>query len=165
MPKFPFIFFVFERLWSATCGTCATSWGSLVWSVPQAILKRFANISCSPSFLLGLPTFFTSILHWISVVGFSHAWITIFILFVLQAVVNEDTQGNVSHLQAEIRKLKDQLASFQAGNVPRPIPGTVGFQVSKPFLLVGGGSYFWLLTLISPIGCILKSEMYVHKVS
>ena len=50
--------------------------------------------------------------------------------FVLQAVVNEDTQGNVSHLQAEIRKLKDQLAEFQAGSVPRPIPGTVRFHVS-----------------------------------
>lgn len=30
----------------------------------------------------------------------------------LKAVVNEDTQGNVNQLQAEIKKLKEQLAQL-----------------------------------------------------
>lgn len=34
----------------------------------------------------------------------------------LKAVVNEDTQGNVNQLQAEIKKLKEQLA--QLASVP-----------------------------------------------
>ncbi|XP_038617426.1 kinesin-like protein KIF15 [Tachyglossus aculeatus] len=32
-----------------------------------------------------------------------------------KAVVNEDSQGNVSQLQAEVKKLKEQLASFTSG--------------------------------------------------
>ncbi|KAJ8041871.1 Kinesin-like protein KIF15 [Holothuria leucospilota] len=35
-----------------------------------------------------------------------------------KAVVNEDTQGNVSHLQAEIRRLKQQLIEYQTGVIP-----------------------------------------------
>lgn len=34
-----------------------------------------------------------------------------------QAVVNEDTQGNVSQLQAEVKRLKDQLAQFTSGQL------------------------------------------------
>ena len=40
----------------------------------------------------------------------------------LQAVINEDTQGNVAHLQTEIRRLRDMLSQFQSGNIPHPIP-------------------------------------------
>lgn len=35
------------------------------------------------------------------------------ILF-LQAIINEDTQGNVRQLQAEVKKLKEQLAQALA---------------------------------------------------
>ncbi|KAM9185697.1 kinesin-like protein KIF15 [Dugong dugon] len=34
-----------------------------------------------------------------------------------KAVVNEDTQGNVSQLQAEVKRLKEQLAQFTSGQV------------------------------------------------
>ncbi|EPY89037.1 kinesin family member 15 [Camelus ferus] len=37
--------------------------------------------------------------------------------FLLRAVVNEDTQGNVSQLQAEVKRLKEQLAQLTAGQV------------------------------------------------
>ena len=40
----------------------------------------------------------------------------------LQAVINEDTQGNVAHLQTEIRRLRDMLSQFQSGSVPHPLP-------------------------------------------
>ncbi|XP_075412076.1 kinesin-like protein KIF15 isoform X2 [Tenrec ecaudatus] len=36
----------------------------------------------------------------------------------LKAVVNEDTQGNVSQLQAEIKRLKEQLAQCISGQIP-----------------------------------------------
>lgn len=32
--------------------------------------------------------------------------------------MNEDAQGNVSMLQAEIRRLKEALAQFQSGQIP-----------------------------------------------
>ena len=35
-----------------------------------------------------------------------------------QAVVNEDTQGNVTQLQAEVKRLKEQLAQLTAGQIP-----------------------------------------------
>ncbi|KAI5932113.1 Kinesin-like protein KIF15 [Manis javanica] len=35
-----------------------------------------------------------------------------------KAVVNEDTQGNVSQLQAEVKRLKEQLAQLASGQVP-----------------------------------------------
>lgn len=38
--------------------------------------------------------------------------------FLLWAVVNEDTQGNVSQLQAEVKRLKEQLAQLASGQVP-----------------------------------------------
>jgi hypothetical protein len=34
----------------------------------------------------------------------------------LQAVVNEDTQGDEGSLRAEIQRLKDELAAYQAGS-------------------------------------------------
>lgn len=34
-----------------------------------------------------------------------------------QAVVNEDTQGNVTQLQAEVKRLKEQLAQLTAGQI------------------------------------------------
>ena len=37
-------------------------------------------------------------------------------------MVNEDTQGNVAHLQAEIRRLRDMLSQGQNGSVPASIP-------------------------------------------
>ncbi|KAF3829217.1 hypothetical protein GH733_003481 [Mirounga leonina] len=37
--------------------------------------------------------------------------------FLLRAVVNEDTQGNVSQLQAEVKRLKEQLAQFTSGQL------------------------------------------------
>ncbi|KAK7114455.1 kinesin-like protein KIF15 isoform X2 [Littorina saxatilis] len=39
-----------------------------------------------------------------------------------KAVVNEDTQGNVAHLQTEIRRLRDMLTQLQSSSVPHPIP-------------------------------------------
>ncbi|KAK2090984.1 Kinesin-like protein kif15 [Saguinus oedipus] len=36
----------------------------------------------------------------------------------LKAVVNEDTQGNVSQLQAEVKRLKEQLAELASGRTP-----------------------------------------------
>jgi hypothetical protein len=38
-------------------------------------------------------------------------------LCALQAVINEDVHGNMQDLQAEVRKLKDQLAVYQSGQV------------------------------------------------
>ncbi|KAG8442830.1 hypothetical protein GDO86_011586, partial [Hymenochirus boettgeri] len=38
-----------------------------------------------------------------------------------KAVVNEDTQGNVSQLQAEVRKLKEQLSQLLSGQMPGDI--------------------------------------------
>ncbi|KAM9308217.1 kinesin-like protein KIF15 [Gastrophryne carolinensis] len=38
-----------------------------------------------------------------------------------KAVVNEDTQGNVSQLQAEVKKLKEQLSQLLSGQVPQDI--------------------------------------------
>ncbi|XP_076449175.1 kinesin-like protein KIF15 [Babylonia areolata] len=40
-----------------------------------------------------------------------------------KAVINEDTQGNVAHLQAEIRRLRDMMAQLQAGALPPAVPG------------------------------------------
>ncbi len=37
---------------------------------------------------------------------------------IFQAVINEDAQGNVAMLQAEIRRLKDALSKFQRGQIP-----------------------------------------------
>lgn len=37
-------------------------------------------------------------------------------------MVNEDTQGNVSHLQAEIRRLKQQLTEYQTGVILPSLP-------------------------------------------
>nr|XP_002713252.3 kinesin-like protein KIF15 isoform X2 [Oryctolagus cuniculus] len=39
-----------------------------------------------------------------------------------KAVVNEDTQGNVSQLQAEVKRLKEQLAQLMSGHMP---PGSL----------------------------------------
>ena len=36
----------------------------------------------------------------------------------LQAVVNEDTRGDEGSLRAEIQRLKDELAAYQAGSHP-----------------------------------------------
>ncbi|KAK6174774.1 hypothetical protein SNE40_017987 [Patella caerulea] len=41
-----------------------------------------------------------------------------------KAVLNEDTQGNLMHLQAEIRRLKEMLAQFVDGNIPKAIGGS-----------------------------------------
>lgn len=38
-----------------------------------------------------------------------------------KAVVNEDTQGNVSQLQAEVRKLKEQLSQLMVGQIPQGV--------------------------------------------
>uniref|UniRef100_A0A8C5QJ48 Kinesin family member 15 n=1 Tax=Leptobrachium leishanense TaxID=445787 RepID=A0A8C5QJ48_9ANUR len=38
-----------------------------------------------------------------------------------KAVVNEDTQGNVNRLQAEVRKLKEQLSQLLSGQMPQDI--------------------------------------------
>ncbi|XP_072009516.1 kinesin-like protein KIF15 [Engystomops pustulosus] len=38
-----------------------------------------------------------------------------------KAVVNEDTQGNVSQLQAEVKKLKEQLSQLLSGQMPQDI--------------------------------------------
>ncbi|CAH2283214.1 kinesin KIF15 [Pelobates cultripes] len=38
-----------------------------------------------------------------------------------KAVVNEDTQGNVNQLQAEVRKLKEQLSQLLSGQMPQDI--------------------------------------------
>ncbi|KAB1264404.1 Kinesin-like protein KIF15 [Camelus dromedarius] len=58
--------------------------------------------------------------------------------FLLRAVVNEDTQGNVSQLQAEVKRLKEQLAQLTAGQVlpesllTRGEMSTVSFNPRKP---------------------------------
>ncbi|KAB1264401.1 Kinesin-like protein KIF15 [Camelus dromedarius] len=55
-----------------------------------------------------------------------------------KAVVNEDTQGNVSQLQAEVKRLKEQLAQLTAGQVlpesllTRGEMSTVSFNPRKP---------------------------------
>uniref|UniRef100_A0A8D0H0G5 Kinesin family member 15 n=1 Tax=Sphenodon punctatus TaxID=8508 RepID=A0A8D0H0G5_SPHPU len=43
-----------------------------------------------------------------------------------KAIVNEDTQGNVSQLQAEVKKLKEQLAQLALGQVPHDISPSRG---------------------------------------
>lgn len=56
------------------------------------------------------------------------------ILFILswQAIINEDTQGNVRQLQAEVKKLKEQLAhalASQAGDCGKDVaPGGPALQ-------------------------------------
>ncbi|XP_072051741.1 kinesin-like protein KIF15 [Amphiura filiformis] len=47
-----------------------------------------------------------------------------------KAVVNEDTQGNVAHLQAEIKRLKDQLVAYQSGSMPSEIQGAASTSTS-----------------------------------
>ncbi|KAK7481717.1 hypothetical protein BaRGS_00027090 [Batillaria attramentaria] len=42
-----------------------------------------------------------------------------------KAVINEDSQGNVAHLQAEIKRLKDMLVQFQASNLPPALSSAV----------------------------------------
>lgn len=39
------------------------------------------------------------------------------IILCCQAIINEDTQGNVRQLQAELKKLKEQLAQALASQV------------------------------------------------
>lgn len=41
-----------------------------------------------------------------------------------KAVVNEDTQGNVAHLQAEVKRLRDMLVQFQSGSIPPTVPAS-----------------------------------------
>lgn len=43
--------------------------------------------------------------------------LTLFKKILGQAVVNEDTQGNVSQLQAEVKRLKEQLAQLASGQL------------------------------------------------
>lgn len=50
----------------------------------------------------------------------------IFFKFVLKAVINEDTQGNVRQLQSEVKKLKEQLAVFTSGKSVHDISLTKG---------------------------------------
>lgn len=54
-----------------------------------------------------------------------HAYIIISISCVFQAVVNEDTQGNVLSLQQEIKRLKEQLSAFMSGELSSQ-PGAPG---------------------------------------
>ena len=44
---------------------------------------------------------------------------------VFQAVVNEDTQGNVLSLQQEIKRLNEQLSAFMSGEISSQ-PGAPG---------------------------------------
>lgn len=54
----------------------------------------------------------------------------------LQAVVNEDTQGNVSQLQAEVKKLKEQLSQLLSGQMPQDLSIARGEMMNqKHFLL------------------------------
>lgn len=48
-----------------------------------------------------------------------------FFCYLWKAVVNEDTQGNVSQLQAEIKKLKEQLAQLTS------VPSVCSISVSQ----------------------------------
>ncbi|PIK61792.1 Kinesin-like protein KIF15 [Apostichopus japonicus] len=48
-----------------------------------------------------------------------------------KAVVNEDAQGNVSHLQAEIRRLKEELCQFQTGTIPHPLGPAAGDDINN----------------------------------
>lgn len=41
-----------------------------------------------------------------------------YIAFLLQAIVNEDTQGNVVSLQAEIRRLKETVQQLHSAMTP-----------------------------------------------
>lgn len=52
-----------------------------------------------------------------------------------QAVVNEDTQGNVTQLQAEVKRLKEQLAQLTAGQMLPESLRTVGKMSSVSFKL------------------------------
>ena len=40
-------------------------------------------------------------------------------------MVNEDAQGNVAMLQAEIRRLKDALTQYQQGHIPFEVSNDV----------------------------------------
>lgn len=60
-----------------------------------------------------------------------------FLKILEQAVVNEDTQGNVSQLQAEVKRLKEQLAQLTSGQLlpesflTKGKTGTVSFILRK----------------------------------
>lgn len=65
----------------------------------------------------------------------SFLWTFSALLIPVQAVVNEDTQGNVSQLQAEVKRLKEQLSQFTSGQI---IPESLlakGRTSSLPFIL------------------------------
>ena|SRR6218665_498468 len=50
----------------------------------------------------------------------------IFLLFFSQAIVNEDTQGSITHLQAEIKRLKETLLQYQENSILKnPSTGSV----------------------------------------
>lgn len=52
-----------------------------------------------------------------------------------QAVVNEDTQGNVTQLQAEVKRLKEQLAQLTSGQMLPESLHAVGKMSSVSFEL------------------------------
>lgn len=56
-----------------------------------------------------------------------------------QAVVNEDTQGNVTQLQAEVKRLKEQLAQLTSGQMLPESLHTVGKMSSVYFKLRRSG--------------------------
>ncbi|KAM8967045.1 LOW QUALITY PROTEIN: kinesin-like protein KIF15 [Pelodytes ibericus] len=66
-----------------------------------------------------------------------------------KAVVNEDTQGNVSQLQAEVRKLKEQLSQLLSGQMPQDISFARGSSVSE-----NNGDY---------MNNFLEAMMYLNK--
>ncbi|XP_067651660.1 kinesin-like protein KIF15 [Haliotis asinina] len=75
-----------------------------------------------------------------------------------KAVVNEDTQGNILHLQAEIRRLKDQLLQFQMEGAPRELPPVQGGSDSAPVTMTTGGDSEWRKNFIESMFFREKAE-------
>ncbi|XP_071091523.1 kinesin-like protein KIF15-B isoform X1 [Haliotis cracherodii] len=75
-----------------------------------------------------------------------------------KAVVNEDTQGNILHLQAEIRRLKDQLLQFQMEGAPRELPPFQGGSDSAPVTMTTGGDSEWRKNFIESMFFREKAE-------
>lgn len=87
--------------------------------------------------------------------------------FLFKAVINEDTQGNVRQLQAEVKKLKEQLAlltlgqsvqdtSLSTGNSNFPILFSQKVIIFREIFLNTSSNYFVFLLLKETISTYLE---------
>ncbi|NXO99880.1 KIF15 protein, partial [Certhia brachydactyla] len=72
-----------------------------------------------------------------------------------KAVVNEDTQGNVSQLQAEVKKLKEQLAQLTS------VPSVCSISVSQDTVEKGKNNINYMNNFLEAMLFWEKSEVYV----